>query len=186
MEEKKNIKKIDSYEQLIEKLKLWEVSPQETWDLVEKIKFNTKDKTIWKMSKFHMYIEQRILDMGKENRMDKVVEIAEKSELMGRAHMIEFYLNVKKILPKRVDSIRSLVKSARYKSKFEYFNKNKKFDERAEIKNLEKLIIDKRQNVYWDPKLFADMEKVISETRGARKPFDFEALPGRELLKVLR
>ena len=33
MEEKKNIKKIDSYEQLIEKLKLWEVSPQETWDL---------------------------------------------------------------------------------------------------------------------------------------------------------
>ena len=45
MGKKKDIEKIDTYEQLVEKLKLWEVNPQETWDLVQKIKFNTKNKT---------------------------------------------------------------------------------------------------------------------------------------------
>ena len=45
MEEKTDIEKVNSYEQLVEKLKLWEVNPQETWDLVQKIKFNTKNKT---------------------------------------------------------------------------------------------------------------------------------------------
>ncbi len=186
MEKNTDIEKIDTYEQLVEKLRSWEVSPQETWNLVQKIKFKSSTKTVWKMAKFHMYLEQRILDLGKENRAEKAVELAEKSKLTGKAHMIEFYRNVKKFSPKRVDSIRNLVKSTRYKARFEYFNKNKKFDEYAEIKNLEKLIVDKRQNVYWDPKLFADMEKVVSETRGIRKPFDFESLPGRELLKALR
>ena len=52
MAKKTDIEKIDNYEQLIEKLKLWEVSPQETWDLVQKIKFNTSKKTIWKMKRW--------------------------------------------------------------------------------------------------------------------------------------
>ena len=39
MEEKTDIEKVNSYEQLVEKLKKWEVSPQETWDLIQKIKF---------------------------------------------------------------------------------------------------------------------------------------------------
>ena len=39
MEEKTDIEKVNSYEHLIEKLKKWEVSPQETWDLIQKIKF---------------------------------------------------------------------------------------------------------------------------------------------------
>ena len=40
-EEKTDIEKVNSYEQLVKKLKKWEVSPQETWDLIQKIKFNT-------------------------------------------------------------------------------------------------------------------------------------------------
>ena len=51
MAKKTDIEKIDNYEQLIKKLKLWEVSPQETWDLVQKIKFNTSKKTIWKINR---------------------------------------------------------------------------------------------------------------------------------------
>ena len=186
MEKKTDIEKINSYEQLVEKLKQWEVSPQETWNLIQKTKFKSSSKTIWKMAKFHMYCEQRILDLGKKNRVEKAVELADKSSLTGTAHMIEFYKNVKKFLPKRVDSVRSLVKSDRYKARFKYFNKDKEFDEYDEIKNLAKLIVEKRQDAYWDPKLFADMEKVVSEVRGVRKPFDFESLPGRELLKAIR
>ena len=56
MEKKTDIEKINSYEHLVEKLKKWEVSPQETWNLIQKIKFKGSPKTIWKMSKFHMYI----------------------------------------------------------------------------------------------------------------------------------
>ena len=95
MSEKTNIEKIDTYERLIEKLKLWEVSPQETWDLVQKIKFNTSKKTIWKMRKFHMYIEYRGMSLIDEKVLDKVEILANKSKLNGRAHMIEYFNNVR-------------------------------------------------------------------------------------------
>ena len=144
MAKKTDIEKIDNYEQLIEKLKLWEVSPQETWDLVQKIKFNTSKKTIWKMRKFHMYIEYRGMSLIDDKVLDKVEILANKSKLMGRAHMIEYFKNVKKYLPNRVDSIKKLVNSDLYKSSFKFFNKNKKIDIRLEIKNLEKLIAEQK------------------------------------------
>ena len=95
MAKKTDIEKIDNYEQLIKKLKLWEVSPQETWDLVQKIKFNTSKKTIWKMRKFHMYIEYRGISLIDDKVLDKVEIHANKSKLMGRAHMIEYSKNIK-------------------------------------------------------------------------------------------
>mgnify|MGYP001219089001 CR=1 FL=1 len=187
MEEKTDIEKVNSYEQLVEKLKKWEVSPQETWNLIQKTKFKSSSKTIWKMAKFHMYFEQRILDLGKENRVEKVVELADKSSLTGTAHMIEFYKNVKKFLPKRVDTIKKLVESDGYKNRYKFFNKNKKFDTRLEIKNLEKLIADKRQDKYWDPYLFAKMQEAIYGKENNGKRIDiFNGVWGEELLKALR
>ena len=59
-----------------------------------------------------------------------------------------------KKLPKRVDSIRKLVKTSLFKKGFKSFNKDKKLDERAEIKNLEKLIPDKRQNKWFHPTFY--------------------------------
>jgi len=185
MAKKTDIEKIDNYEQLIEKLKLWEVSPQETWDLVQKIKFNTSKKTIWKMRKFHMYIEYRGMSLIDDKVLDKVEILANKSKLMGRAHMIEYFKNVKKYLPNRVDSIKKLVNSDLYKSSFKFFNKNKKIDIRLEIKNLEKLIADKRQDKYWDPYLFTKIEETISVS-DKRKSMNFNTVWGEELLKALR
>ena len=185
MSEKTNIEKIDTYERLIEKLKLWEVSPQETWDLVQKIKFNTSKKTIWKMRKFHMYIEYRGMSLIDEKVLDKVEILANKSKLNGRAHMIEYFNNVKKYLPKRVSTIKKLVNSDIYKSRYKFFNTKKKFDTRLEIKNLEKLIADKRQDKYWDPYLFSKIEETVSAGEG-RKNMNFNTIWGEELLKALR
>ena len=185
MEKKTDIEKINSYEHLVEKLKKWEVSPQETWNLIQKIKFKGSPKTIWKMSKFHMYIRFRMADLVNSKEYNNIVKISMESKLMGKAHMNELFTNIQKILPKKVDTIRKLVKSEQYKFKFEYFNKNKKFDERSEVKNLEKLIADKRQEAYWDPELFYKMEEIVSKTAD-KKPFNFSSLPGREMLKALR
>ena len=89
-----NIEKIDTYEQLVEKLKLWEVSPQETWNLIQKIKFNTSSKTIWKMVKFNLYIEYRGASLINDKILDKVDKLACKSKLMGKAHMLEYCKNI--------------------------------------------------------------------------------------------
>ena len=37
MEKKKDIEKINSYEQLVKKLQSAEISPQEAWNLIEKV-----------------------------------------------------------------------------------------------------------------------------------------------------
>ena len=185
MEKKTDIEKINSYEHLVEKLKKWEVSPQETWDLIQKIKFNTSNKTIWKMRKFHMYIEYRGMSLINDKVLDKVDIISNKSKLMGKAHMVEYFKNVKKFLPKRVDTIKKLVESDGYKNRYKFFNKNKKFDTRLEIKNLEKLIADKRQDKFWDPYLFSKMEETISKVEGKRKNI-FDGPWAEELLSALR
>ena len=137
------------------------------------------------MSKFHMYIRYRMADLVNSKEFKNIMQISMESKLMGKAHMNELFTNIQKILPKKVDTIRKLVKSEQYKFKFEHFNKNKKFDERSEVKNLEKLIADKRQEAYWDPELFYKMEEIVSKTVD-KKPFNFSSLPGREMLKALR
>ena len=182
-----NIENIDTYEQLVEKLKLWEVSPQETWNLIQKIKFNTSSKTIWKMVKFNLYIEYRGASLINDKILDKVDKLAYKSKLMGKAHMLEYCKNIKKYLPKRVDAIKKLVESDRYQIRYKFFNKNKKFDSRLEIKNLEKLIADKRQDKYWDPYLFSKMQEAIYGKENNGKRIDiFNGVWGEELLKALR
>ena len=58
-------------------------------------------------------------------------------------------------------------------------------DERAEIKNLEKLIVDSRQVPYWDTKLLNMIEETKSQVEG-RKPMNFDTLPSEKLIKFLR
>ena len=137
------------------------------------------------MRKFHMYIEYRGMSLINDKVLDKVDILADKSKLMGKAHMVEYFKNVKKFLPKRVDTIKKLVESDGYKNRYKFFNKNKKFDTRLEIKNLEKLIADKRQDKFWDPYLFSKMEETISKVEGKRKNI-FDGPWAEELLRALR
>ena len=132
-----------------------------------------------------MYIEYRGMSLINDKVLDKVDILADKSKLMGKAHMVEYFKNVKKFLPKRVDTIKKLVESDGYKNRYKFFNKNKKFDTRLEIKNLEKLIADKRQDKFWDPYLFSKMEETISKVEGKRKNI-FDGPWAEELLRALR
>jgi len=168
--------KINDYNHLVENLKKFGISPQETWDLVEKTKIQLNKKTRWKLEKYFHYLMIRINELGevyKKNKFDPKI-----NELKGIKH----FEKIKKYLPKRVDSIRKLVNMPLYFHGFNYFEHGKKFDKRKEVKNLEKLIIDKRQDYWWNPVWF-DM---VSETYKSKNRISF-ALPGyKDLVKILR
>ena len=66
MEKKKDIEKINSYEQLVKKLQSAEISPQEAWNLIEKVKLKIPTKTIWKLDRFHQYLVLRINNFCKK------------------------------------------------------------------------------------------------------------------------
>ena len=183
MEKKKDIEKINSYERLVEKLKSAEVSPQEAWNLIEKVKLKIPTKTIWKLDKFHQYIVLRIIAFA--NQRENIEKDPKIKKLIMTSNTDDYLNAIKKYLPKRVATIKELVKTPEYQVKFKKFNKGKKMDERAEIKNLEKLIVDSRQVPYWDVRLLNMIEEEKSRVEG-RKPMNFDTLPSEKLLKFLR
>ena len=133
-------------------MEIFNISPEEGWKLIYgQKKLDLTKKSIWKMQRFQWYIYLRL---------DEFVEIAkeyQQKEKKSREEVVKNPDELKKLskkLPKRVDSIRKLVKTSLFKKGFKSFNKDKKLDERAEIKNLEKLIPDKRQNKWFHPTFY--------------------------------
>ena len=183
MIKKTNTEKIDTYEQLVKKLKSAEVSPQEAWNLIEKIKLKIPAKTIWKLDRFHQYLVLRIIAFA--NERENIEKDPKIKKLIKTSSADDYLKAIKKFLPKRVTTIRELVKTPEYQIKFKKFHKGKKMDERAEIKNLEKLIVDSRQLPYWDVKLINMIEETKSRVEG-RKPMNFDTLPAEKVLKFLR
>ena len=186
----KSSKIIKDYEDLVDNLKKWNISPQETWDLVYKMKLGLDTKTVWKLQRFNHYAHHRFTAFA---------EIAKKKEkdpqfkkLKGQDYLRE----LKKHLPKRVDTIRKLVNSNLYLIYFNFFNKEKKLDKRKEIKNLEKLIIDKRQDQWFSAQWLDAMTDVeenfrktgsflkSEKTISIEKTFDRPIY--RDILKILR
>ena len=183
MEKKKDIEKINSYEQLVKKLQSAEVSPQEAWNLIDKVKLKIPTKTIWKLDRFHQYLVLRIIAFA--NERENIEKDPKIKKILKTSNVDDYLKAIKKYLPKRVATIRELVKTPEYQVKFKKFNKGKKMDERAEIKNLEKLIVDSRQVPYWDSKLLNIIEETKSRVEG-RKSMNFDTLPSEKLIKFLR
>ena len=183
MTKKTNVEKIDTYEHLVEKLKSAVVSPQQAWNLIEKVKLKIPTKTIWKLDRFHQYLVLRIIAFA--NERENIEKDPKIKKILKTSNTDDYLKAIKKYLPKRVTTIRELVKTPEYQVKFKKFNKGKKMDERAEIKNLEKLIVDSRQVPYWDVRLLNMIEETKSRVEG-RKPMNFGTLPAGKLLKFLR
>ena len=146
------IYKVKSFEDLKNNLDIFNISPQEAWKLVHnQKKLGLTTKSLWKMKRFQLYIYQRL---------DEFVEIAKKyqqKENKTREEVVKNPNELKKLskkLPKRVDSIRKLVKTPLFKNGFKSFNKDKKLDERAEVQKLAKLIVEKRQNYWFHPTFY--------------------------------
>ena len=99
-------------------LKEKKISPTEAVDIIQKYKLKESQgdsRTYWKMFRFCLYIWQRHKDQQKSRE-----------------------------LPTRTDSITRVVQSPRFKRLYDTFP-NPKFNEKAEINNLLKLVGDKRQ-----------------------------------------
>ena len=101
-------------------------------------------------------------------------------------------------MPKRVDTIKELVSSDFYQLFFKFNNKKRKFDSRLEVKNLEKLLADKREDKYFTAQymdLIAESESRWSQKKGKsmlneegnlKDEFSFDRPGFRTLLRYLR
>ena len=98
-----------------------------------------------------------------------------------------------------MDTIKELVDSLFYSAFYKFYFKNKTLDikqKRKEIKNLEKLIIDKRQDKWFQPEWIdavEDMENAFVQTGSFKKVSkqlkvkSYFDRPGyRDILKILR
>lgn len=172
--------KINNYEELIDNLKRRNISPQDAWDIVYRVKVRLDPKTVWKLDKFYAYILERLHalhDVYPQAIADKKI-----SKLYGDEHLIA----LKKILPKRVETIRKVVSSDLFLAGFKFYNGNKKFDKRKEIENLEKLIAEKRQDEWWHPAWIDAIGESWGKTDNENKSIKFDKPGFRQLLKILR
>jgi|TARA_Y100000310_G_scaffold315335_1_gene365747 hypothetical protein len=114
-------RKIYSAQELGKFLRENSISPTEAINIIKKYKYKENkgdSRTTWKMWKFTLYLWLRY----KEQQKDK--------------------------LGNRIDTIKTLVQSDKYRRLYDTFP-NPKFDFKGEVENLSKLISDKRQtNVF--------------------------------------
>ena len=111
-------RKIYSSQDLAKYLKENNISPTEAINIIQKYKFKENkgdSRTTWKLWKFTLYLWLR----HKEQQRGK--------------------------LGNRIDTIKTLVHSDKYKRLYDTFP-NPKFDLKGEVENLSKLISDKRQD----------------------------------------
>ncbi len=192
MAKNKSSIKINNYDDLVKELKNWDVSPQETWDLVFNMKLGIDKRTIWKLQRYYHYAIKRLFvftDISKQNDNNPKIK-----QLKGEQHFAE----IKKLMPKRVDTIKELVSSDFYQHFFKFNNNKRKFDSRLEVKNLEKLLADKREDKYFTAQymdLIAESESrwsqnkvksMLNEEGNLKEEFSFDRPGFRTLLRYLR
>ena len=125
--------KITTYDQLIDRLKSFNVSPQEAYNLVAKNKFEFNARYYWTMARINFYLKQRLKEAGplfkkygkrKGSILKKIIDE----------------------MPKKMASCRIVVASEVYQKYFKIYNPKAKLDERKEWENLSKLVTEKRHN----------------------------------------
>ena len=123
--------KITTYDQLIDRLKSFSVSPQEAYNLVAKNKFEFNARYYWTMTRINLYLKQRLKEAGPLFKKYK----SRKGSIL------------KKIIdemPKKKASCNIVVASEVYKKYFKIYNPNEEFDTYNEAVNLSKLVTEKR------------------------------------------
>ena len=157
------------------------------------MKLGLDTKTVWKLQRFNHFARLRL------NSFAEVSKKKEKDHYVSTLNWQDYLLEIKKHLPKRVDTIKELVDSLFYSAFYKFYFKNKTLDikqKRKEIKNLEKLIIDKRQDKWFQPEWIdavEDMENAFVQTGSFKKVSkqlkvkSYFDRPGfRDILKILR
>ena len=113
-------------------LKKHNISPYKARRIIERaesIKGNRTETEHWKMIRFKMYIWDRVIQMRNSKRVAKD----------GKA-------TIQLKLDKRIDTVRRVVKGDRYKYLYCTFFEEKTFDPDSEIKKLNQLIAEPRQD----------------------------------------
>ena len=162
---------ISKYNSLISILIKNDISPKEAHDLIIKNKFETNARYFWTMEKINIYLFYRWVELSKffydnmseetlSNHADYALAYKKQKNSEDLKKMIKFFnepvaanhriiIEAKKnnkIFNKRVNTCREAVKSVEFKEGYNSYIKNKKFDERLEVQNLQKLVSEKKHS----------------------------------------
>jgi|TARA_B100000959_G_C14977287_1_gene622021 hypothetical protein len=139
-------------------LEMMGISPCEAFKLIHQQKFKHDKRKEWQLIKYKIYLEYRSKDL---------LPVMKKNV----SNNIKF--DKKTFLSKipRAKSIKNAVYSESYEKAFKHYNPKMKFNvkrKRLEVKNLEKLIPCKSQNLLFDPSILSDVSSFSSMNRGRR------------------
>jgi len=123
--------KVESFADLKHALKRAYIQPAEAWDLVFKQKFKVK-RTSWKLVRFQLYLYHRY--KAYKQRLPMRVRV----QRIGKTKLNR--------LPMRIRSVEDTVFDKRYSYNFRKFQSGVRFDSSKEIKRLNQLIAEKRQD----------------------------------------
>lgn len=162
---------ISKYNSLISILIKNDISPKEAHDLIIKNKFETNARYFWTMERISIYLYCRwneLIDFFYDNMSgetiinhdDYFIEYKKQKNPEDLRKMIKYFNEPvsanhriiieanksNKIFNKRVNTCREAVKSAEFKEGYNSYIKNKKFDERLEVQNLQKLVSEKKHS----------------------------------------
>ena len=146
--------KVKTNSDLLSYLRTFKISPNEAFALIHKQKFKSGRIRDWQLCKYRIYIDNRILDFVAASKKLRKID--------KKAFLSKF---------PRAKSIQKAVNSKNYEIAFKIYNPKKKFDvdrKRLEVKNLEKLIPCKSQNLLFDPSILSDVSSFSSMNRGRR------------------
>ena len=153
--------RISTYNELIKELKKLKITPQESFDLAYKNKYQFNIRYYWTMTKIALYLKSRyhefayrLEDWSKPKKYKNVkwsdipFKVREKInievEALGREKALENIDKATSLMSKRIDSCRDVVQSQEFKNEFKNFNPNMKLDVRKEAQTLHKLITEKK------------------------------------------
>ena len=159
------------YDSLISILIKNDITPNEARDLIIKNKFETNARYFWTMEKINIYLFYRWVELSNffydnmseetlSNHADYSLAYKKQKNPEDLKKMIKFFnepisanhriiIEAKKnnkIFNKRVNTCRRAVQSIEFKEGYNLYNKNKKFDERLAVQNLQKLVSEKKHS----------------------------------------
>lgn len=178
------------YDDLISILIKNNITPEEARSLIIKNKFETNARYFWTMERINIYLFYRWVELSNffynnmseetlSNHAGYAAEYEKQKNSEDLEKMIKFFnepvtINYRiiveakknnKIFNKRVNTCRIVVQSIEFKEGYNSYVTNKKFDERLEVQNLQKLVSEKKHSnkfvvKYWrmydktsDPKI---------------------------------
>ena len=136
---------VNTYIELVKKLKSYKIKPQEAFNLVYRNKYHLNARHYWTKIRIGIYLRIRIAEFAVINRRLRLKWKDTPSNFTRD--------NLKSKMPKKIKSCLKTVNTKLYKKAFHNYNPKVNWDMRKEAQNLHKLVTEKRKKDKFHSKL---------------------------------